>query len=38
MAIAQILKVTTEVKDGTRPSRPVVKIKLNACPPRNQRG
>jgi hypothetical protein len=35
MAIAQILKVTTEVKDGTRLSRPAANIKLNARPPRN---
>ena len=33
MAIAQILKVTTEVKDGTRPSRPAANIILNACLP-----
>jgi predicted SpoU family rRNA methylase len=32
MAIAQILKVATEVKDGTRPYRPVTHITLNARP------
>ena len=32
MAIAQILKVTTEVKDGTRSYRPVTNITLNARP------
>ena len=34
MAIAQTLKVTTEVKDGTWPYRPVTNITLNARPPR----
>ena len=34
MAIAQILKVTTEVKDGTLPYRLVTKIELNARTPR----
>ena len=34
MAIAQILKVTTEVKDGTLYYRPVANIKLNARTPR----
>ena len=31
MAIAQILKATTEVKDGTRPCRPFTTT-LNVCP------
>jgi hypothetical protein len=38
MAIAQILKATTEVKDGTRPYLPaylvLTHITLNACAPR----
>ena len=34
MATAQILKVTTEAKDGTVPYRPVTDITLNARPPR----
>ncbi len=41
MVTAQILKVTTEVKDGTRPYRPVTNITLKARPPRfrqNQHG
>ncbi len=37
MAIAQILKVTTEVKDGTRPNRPVSYVTLKARPPRCRR-
>ena len=32
MAIAQILKATTEVKDGMRPHRSVTSTTLNACP------
>ena len=34
MVIAQILKFSTEVKDGTRPYRPVTNITLNNRPPR----
>ena len=34
MVTAQILKVATEVKDGTQPYRPVTNITLNAHPPR----
>jgi hypothetical protein len=34
MAIAQILKATTEVKDGTWPNWPVTYVRLNARPPR----
>ena len=33
-AIARILKVTTEVKDGTRSYRPVTNVALNASPNR----
>ena len=41
MAIARILKVNTEIKDGTRPYRPVTNVALNASPHRcrqNQHG
>ena len=41
MAIAQILKATTEAKDGMRPYQPVTYVILNTRPPRcrkNQRG
>ena len=36
MVTTQILKVTTEVKDGTWPYRPVTNVTLNARPPRCQ--